>query len=168
VRILDRAAFILVASTAIHSASAQSSTVPMLLEGTPVMLQLDQKVDSANARMGQRVAFEVSSDVTVKDQVLIPTGSLALGTVTQASHHAWGHGRVSVQIDSVRLPGGQAIPLSSTADLEDNGAGTRDDAIASSLDISRRKAQVIPQGAIVRAFIRRDTVVVQQTASVSN
>jgi hypothetical protein len=132
------------------------------------MLQLDQKLDSASARLGQRVAFEVSNDVTVKDQVLIPAGSLALGTVTQASHHGLGHGRVSVEIDSVRLPGGQAVLLSSTPDLEDNGAGTRDDAIATSLHSSRHKFAVIPQGTVVRAFIRRDTVVMQQTASVSN
>ncbi len=165
-RISIPAAFFLLAS--IPPANAQSTANPTLLEGTPVMLQLDQKLDSANARMGQRVAFEVANDVTVKDHVLIPAGSLALGTVTQASHHGLGHGRVSVEIDSVRLPGGQAVLLSSTPDLEDDGAGTHDDAIATSLNTARHKVAVIPQGTIVRAFIRRDTVVMQQTASVSN
>lgn len=164
-----RASFpIALIALAVSSAHAQSDTFPTLLQGTPVLLQLDQRVNSASSRIGQRVAFEVSSDVVVKDRVIIPAGSLALGTVTQSSHHAWGHGRVSVEIDAVRLPGGQAVALSTTPDLEDNGRGTRDDAIAATLNTPPHRPAVIPQGTVVRAFVRTDTVVMQQTASVSN
>jgi hypothetical protein len=161
------------------SVSAQSSDFPKLLQGTPVMLILDQTIDSAHAKMGERVAFEVSSDVNIGDRVVIPTGALALGTVIQASHRGWigRGGRVSVNIDAVRLPGGQVVPLAATPDLEDNGNGTVDDAIATNLVaestpshrlIDHRKDTVIREGSIVRAFVRRDTVIVQQTASMSN
>jgi hypothetical protein len=160
-------------------APAQTNDFPKLLQGTPVMLVLDQTIDSAHSKMGQRVAFEVSGDVKIEDRVAIPAGSLALGTVTQATRRGWTGrgGRVSVNIDAVRLPGGQIVPLAATPDLEDNGNGTVDDAIATNLVaenmpshrlIDHRKDTVIQIGTVVRAFVRRDTVIVQQTASVSN
>lgn len=160
-------------------AKVQTHDYPTLLQGTPVMLLLDQTVDSEHAKMGQRVAFEVARDVQTGNRVMIPAGSLALGTVTQASHQKLlgRAGRVSVNIDAVRLPGGQVVPLSISPDVEDEGRGTRDDAITASL-VARpvtphflavhRREEVIPQGTEVRAFVRRDTVVVEQTASVSN
>jgi hypothetical protein len=160
-------------------ASVQTTEYPTLLQGTPVMLLLDQTIDSGHSKMGQRVAFEVSRDVQLGDHIVIPAGALALGTVTQSSHpRLIGHaGRVSVNIDAVQLPGGQAVPLSISPDVEDEGQGTRDDAITASLVpppvtprllSARRRDAVIPEGTEVRAFVRRDTVVVQQTASVSN
>ncbi len=161
------------------AAWSQTADFPKLLQGTPVMLLLDQTIDSAHSKMGQRVAFEVSGDVKLEDRVVIPAGSLALGTVTQATHRGWigRGGRVSVNIDAVRLPGGQVVPLAATPDIEDNGNGTVDDAIATNLVaestpshrlVDHRKDTVIQQGTVVRAFVRRDTVIVQQTASVSN
>ncbi len=170
---------LLSAQTVHPAAKGQTNKNPVLLQGTPVMLLLDQTVDSEHSKMGQRVAFEVARDVQTGNKVLIPAGSLALGTVTQASHQKLlGHaGRVSVNIDAVRLPGGQVVPLSISPDVEDAGRGTRDDAITASLvpppvtphflPVHRRE-QMIPQGTEVRAFVRRDTVVVEQTASVSN
>jgi hypothetical protein len=170
---------LLIAFSLSVGADAQTPAFPKLLQGTPVMLLLDQTIDSAHARMGQRVEFEVSGDVTIGDRVVIPAGSLALGTVTQATRRGWigRGGRVSVDINAVRLPGGQVVPLCATPDIEDNGSGTADDAIATNLVAQsspsrrlsdHRKDTVIPQGIVVRAFVRRDTVVVQQTASVSN
>ncbi len=160
-------------------AKVQTRDYPMLLQGTPVMLLLDQTVDSEHSRMGQRVAFEVARDVQTGSRVLIPAGSLALGTVTQASRQKLlGHaGRVSVNIDAVRLPGGQVVPLSISPDIQDEGQGTRDDVITASLVpppvtphflAVHRRDEVIPQGTEVRAFVRSDTIVVEQTASVSN
>jgi hypothetical protein len=167
------------AQTSRTVAKVQAREYPTLLQGTPVMLLLDQTVNSEHSRMGQRVAFEVSRDVELGDRVVIPAGALALGTITQASRqHLLGHpGRVSVNIDAVRLPGGQVVPLSISPDVEDEGLGTRDDAITASLLpppvtprllSAHRRDAVIPEGTEVRAFVRRDTVVVEQTASVSN
>jgi hypothetical protein len=166
-------------SLALGTACAQTQSFPTLLRGTPVMLQLDQTIDGSNSRMGQRVSFVVSGDVKIGEHVVIPAGSSALGTVVQASRRGWfeGTGRVSVNIDAVRLPSGQVVPLCTTPDLEDNGGGTVDDAIATSLQpppvgghllLHRAKPAVIPEGTVVVAFIRRDTAIVQQTASVSN
>lgn len=161
------------------AASEPGLSAATLLQGTPVMLLLDQTVESGHSRIGQRVAFEVSKDVELGNRVVIPAGALALGTVTQASRaRLFGRdGRVNVNIDAVELPGGQVVPLSISPDLEDEGRGTRDDAISASLvpppvaphliAVKRRDA-VIPEGTEVRAFVRRNTVVVEQTAYVSN
>jgi len=156
----------------------QSPAFPVLREGTPVMLQLDQTVSSRTARMGQRVAFEVTEDVSVDGRVVVPSGSVALGTVTEASRNLWiAHaGHLSVHIDAVRLPGGQAVPLSTVPDAEENDGGA-DDPIATSLisppvapefPVRHRRETLIPEGTQLRAFVRRDTVVAVQTASVSN
>jgi hypothetical protein len=163
---------------------AQQPGFPTLLRGTPVTLQLDETLNSATARVGQRVAFEVTGDVVMNDRVVIPSGSSALGTVSQVLRHGWvprlgksAGSRLDVNIDTVRLPSGQIVPLSVTPDVEDNGHGTTGDSIATSLVPSpatshllaaHRKDTLIPEGTLLRAFVRRDTVVVQQTASVSN
>ena len=166
------------------SALAQKSPAfPTLAQGTPVILQLDETVNSATARVGQRVAFQVTGDVVLQGRVAIPAGSSALGTVAQVLRRGWagnlGHGnsRLDVNIDAVRLPSGQFVPLATSPDTQDNGRGTAGDSIATSLEPSavaphllsvHRKDVVIPEGTILRAYVRRDTVVVQQTASVSN
>ena len=156
---------------------------PTLQRGTPVILQLDETVNSAKARVGQRVEFEVTSDVLLQDRVAIPAGSSALGTVSQVLHRGWAgklgrsSSRLDVNIDTVRLPSGQLVPLAITPDVEDNGRGTTGDTIATSLEpapasshslTAHRRDVLIPEGTILRAYVRRDTVVVQQTASVSN
>jgi hypothetical protein len=161
----------------------QAAGFPTLTRGTPVNLQLDETINSSTARVGQRVAFEVSSDVILDGRVAIPAGSAALGTVAQVLHRGWrgrlggGNSRLDVNIDTVRLPSGQMIPLSITPDAEDEGRGTTSDSIATSLVpsaatshqlVAHRKDVLIPEGTTLRAFVRRDTVVVQQTASVSN
>jgi hypothetical protein len=180
------APLLLLLSTACVSTSTfaqQLPGFPTLLRGTPVTLQLDETINSANARVGQRVTFEVTSDVMLQDRVIIPAGSAALGTVAQVLHHSrvpkLGHStsRLDVDIDTVRLPSGQIVMLSVTADVEDNGRGTTSDSIATSLVpipatshllSAHRKDIVIPEGTVLQAYVRRDTVIVQQTASVSN
>ncbi len=167
----------------LSSGAQQAAGFPTIQRGTLVTLQLDETINSSTARVGQRVAFEVTSDVLIQDRVAIPAGSAALGTVAQVLHRGWrgkitgGSSRLDVNIDTVRLPSGQIIPLSVTPDAEDNGRGTTADSIATSLEpsnatshllVAHRKDVLIPEGTILRAFVRRDTVVVQQTASVSN
>ena len=154
---------------------------PTLRQGTAVPLQLDETLNSAHARVGQRVAFEVTADVMVEDQVVIPAGSAALGTVGQVSRHGWaghswheGAGRLEVNVDAVRLPGGQIVPLNV---IQDGGAFLNGSGIATSVAppavsvhvvSTRRQDILIPEGSVLRAYVRRDTVIVQQTASASN
>jgi hypothetical protein len=55
-----------------------------LEDATPVRLRIQRTLSSADAQSDERVDFDVLEEVRVGDLVVIPKGSLALGTVTEA------------------------------------------------------------------------------------
>jgi len=84
-----------------------------LEDGTPVKLRTSRTVSSADAHTGDTVDFEVLEDVLVMDVLVVPKGSIAWGTVTDAQpkrRMARG-GKLDVNIDSVRLADGEKVPL---------------------------------------------------------
>jgi len=89
----------------------------MLEDNTPVHLVLSDNLSSASATTGQTISFEVSEDVLVDSLVVIPRGSLAWGTVTdaQAKRRLGRAGHLDVNIDKVRLADGQKVLLSATS-----------------------------------------------------
>src|SRR5579859_4446536 len=56
----------------------------VLEDATPVRLQLKRTVSSADSHAGDTVDFEVLQDVVVNGLVVIPKGTFAFGTVTDA------------------------------------------------------------------------------------
>src|SRR5215470_20295901 len=56
----------------------------ILQDGTPVRLRLSRNVSSADAHVGESVDFEVLEDVAVNAVLVIPKGSIAIGSVTEA------------------------------------------------------------------------------------
>ena len=54
----------------------------VIADGTPVKLRLNQTVSSAHARIGDRLDFLVTTDVTVDGFTVIRAGSIASATVT--------------------------------------------------------------------------------------
>jgi len=94
-----------------------------LEDGTPVKLKLNRTVSSADAHVNDTVDFEVLEQVTVHDEIVIPRGAIALGTVTEAEpkrRMARG-GKLNVNIDSVRLASGEKIPLRAVKDVKGGG-----------------------------------------------
>jgi hypothetical protein len=89
----------------------------MLEDNTPVHLVLSDNLSSASATTGQTISFEVSEDVLVDSLVVIPRGSLAWGTVTdaQAKRRLGRAGHLDVNIDKVRLADGEKVLLSATS-----------------------------------------------------
>lgn len=84
-----------------------------LEDGTPVKLRLQRTISSGDAHVDDRVDFDVIDEIKVKDLVVIPKGSVAWGTVTEAQpkrRMARG-GKLNVNIDSVRLADGEKCPL---------------------------------------------------------
>ena len=64
---------------------ATSSSVSqkfVLDDGTPIESRLNRNLTSADAKTGDNIDFEVLEEVKVGDVVVIPKGSIALGTVT--------------------------------------------------------------------------------------
>ena len=88
-----------------------------LEDNTPVHLVLSDNLSSASATTGQTISFEVSEDVLVDSLVVIPRGSLAWGTVTdaQAKRRLGRAGHLDVNIDKVRLADGEKVLLSATS-----------------------------------------------------
>jgi hypothetical protein len=94
-----------------------------LEDGTPVKLRLNRTISSADAHVNDTVDFDVLEQVTVHDQIVIPRGSMAWGTVTAAEpkrRMARG-GKLDVNIDSVRLASGEKIPLRAVKDVKGGG-----------------------------------------------
>lgn len=76
-----------------------------LLDGTPVRLKLNRTLSSADAHTDDQIDFEVLEEVVVEGVVVVPKGSVAIGTITQAEakkRMARG-GKLDLNIDYVRL-----------------------------------------------------------------
>jgi hypothetical protein len=94
-----------------------------LEDGTPVRMRITRNLSSADATTGDRIDFEVLDDVKMKDVILIPRGSIALGTVTQAQpkrRMARG-GKLDVNIDDVKLSDGERAPLRAVKEMKGGG-----------------------------------------------
>jgi hypothetical protein len=102
---------------------ASESRPFMLEDGTPIKLRLAQTVSSADAHVNDRVEFEVLEDVMVGDVLVIPKGSTALGTVTEAmpKRRMARGGKLEIVMDSVRLVDGQKAALRAVKEAKGGG-----------------------------------------------
>ena len=91
-------------------APPQQSILP---EGTPIRMRINRTVSSADAQVGDNVDFETLDDVNLGDMVVIPKGSMAMATVTDAvpKRRMARGGRLGMNIDYVRLPSGGKLAL---------------------------------------------------------
>jgi hypothetical protein len=94
------------------STPSSSDTAKTLLPGqfilqdaTPVKLRLTRNVSSEDAHEGDSVDFEVLEDVAANGIVVIPKGSVAIGTVTEAQpkRRMGRAGKLEIVLDYVRL-----------------------------------------------------------------
>ena len=101
------------------------SQAQLLPEGTPVRMKINRTVSSSSARQGENVDFQTLDDVKVSDQVLIPKGSTAIATVTEAvpKGHIGKGGKLGMNIDYVRLPNGDKLALRGVQELKGGGHG---------------------------------------------
>jgi hypothetical protein len=74
-------------------------------DGTPIKLRLTRNVSSADAHEGESVDFEVLEDVAATGIVVVPKGSVAIGTVTEAQpkRRMGRAGKLEIVLDYVRL-----------------------------------------------------------------
>jgi hypothetical protein len=77
----------------------------ILQDATPVKLRLNRNMSSADAHEGESVDFEVLEDVAANGIVVIPKGSVAIGTVTEAQpkRRMGRAGKLEIVLDYVRL-----------------------------------------------------------------
>src|SRR5262249_54830818 len=80
----------------------------ILQDATPVRIRLNRNVSSADAHVGDSVDFETLEDVAASELVVIPKGSMAIGTVTEAQpkRRMGRAGKLEIVLDYVRLADG--------------------------------------------------------------
>jgi hypothetical protein len=92
--------------------TAAAETVPA---GTPIVITLNEGVNSKTSRSGQKVSGVVASDVTVNGKVVIPKNSNATLTVANAvsSGRLSTPAALSLRLDSINVRG-QSYTVSSS------------------------------------------------------
>jgi hypothetical protein len=84
-----------------------------LVEDTPIRIKLARTMSSKDARVDDRVDFEVLEDVKVGDTIVIERGAMAIATVTEAhpKRRMGRAGKLHMNVDYVRVASGEKVPL---------------------------------------------------------
>jgi hypothetical protein len=152
-------------------ATAATNQPFALDDGTPIRLRLNRTLSSADAKTGDNIDFEVLEDIKIKDLVVIPKGSIALGTITDAEHKkrmARG-GKLDIEIDYVKLADGEKAALRAVKETKGGGhTGAMTGAIvATSLVVwpaapfflfMHGKDTTIPKGTEITAYVNGSMV----------
>ena len=103
-----------------------------LLEDTPVRIRLTRNVSSKDAKVGDKVDFEVVEDVKVKEVVVIRQGGIAIATVTKAKPKGrlGRSGKLDINIDYVQLVDDEKVSLRA---VKGGSGGTRTTAMTSAM-----------------------------------
>lgn len=139
-------------------------TATVLRTGTPVVLRILETVSTKDkvAKVNDRVRMEVAEAVTMNGTVVIPSGSPAVGELTDVRYKGmWGKsGRLVGRALTVNA-NGRTIRLSGTFDTK-GGSGTGGAVAVSALVFlpagffMTGKSAEFPAGATVRGFIDED------------
>jgi hypothetical protein len=94
-----------------------------LEDGTPIKLRISRNLSSADAQVGETVDFEVLEDIKAGEVVVVPRGSTAWGTVTEAQpkRRMGRAGKLNVNIDTVRLADGEKAALRAVKEVQGGG-----------------------------------------------
>lgn len=153
-------------------AGAQQREEKVLLkEGTLVPLKLRETISSETATEGTIVDFEVTSDVKVRDIVVIKGGALAKGTISRVekAKFAGQEGKVQLSLESVKAVDDSTVPLRAT--VSRGGEERQVLAIGGAilclpLILVRGTEGVIGSGTEFRGYVAgdREIVIVQKTS----
>ena len=140
-----------------------------LLDGTPVKLRLAENLNSATAKSGQQVSFEVIDEVDLEGVPVLLKGAKALATVTDAQpRKSMGRGgKLDVNVDSARLVDGEKVQLRAVRDAKGGGhTGAMTGAMVATAIVFFPAAPLflfvhgkditIPEGTEVTAFVQGD------------
>lgn len=141
-----------------------------LTEDTPVRIRLARTMSSKDARVDERVDFEVLEDVKVGSVVVIQRGALAIATVTEAhpKRRMGRSGKLNMNIDYVQLVSGEKVLLRA---VKGGNGGNHITAMTGAMVattivffpaaplflLMRGKDLTIPKGTEVTAYVAADT-----------
>lgn len=140
-----------------------------LEDGMPVKLRLNRTISSADAHVNDTVDFEVLEEVKVHEVVVVPRGSIAWGTVTEAEpkRRMGRGGKLNVNIDDVKLASGEKVPLRAVKEGKGGGhVGAMTGAMVATAIVffpaaplflfMKGKDITIPKGTEITAYINGD------------
>ena len=140
-----------------------------LEDGTPVKLRTNRTVSSADAHVNDTLDFEVLEEVKVHDDIVIPRGGIAWGTITeaQAKRRMGREGKLNINIDDVKLSSGEKVPLRAVKEAKGGGhQGAMTGAIVATAIVFfpaaplflliKGKDITIPKGTEITAYINGD------------
>lgn len=112
---------VIVLCTVASLCSAQQVQIP---SGTKVSCRLEQTISSATAEPGQQVQLATTEDVKINDVIVIPQGSIVMGTIVtaQEKRNMGRTGKLDFSIDKVRASDGEFIPLRYTLQKKEGGS----------------------------------------------
>lgn len=154
------------------STAASAPQIPQphtLMDGTPIKLRLSETISSANAKVGQEVPFEVVEEVKVDGVVVLPKGSPAIATVTEANaRKSMGRaGKLNISISYARLADQEKLALRAVQENKGGGhVGAMTGAMVATSIVFFPAAPLflfvhgkdisIPQGTEITAFVEGD------------
>lgn len=141
-----------------------------LSEDTPVKLKLTRTMSSKDAKVDEKVDFEVLEDIKVGDVVVVQHGAMAIATVTEAHpKRTMGRaGKLNINIDYVQLVDGEKVPLRA---VKGGSGGTHTGAMTGAIVATsivffpaapfflfmHGKDITIPKGTEITAYVAADT-----------
>ncbi len=141
----------------------------ILQDATPIRLRLNRNVSSADAHVGDSVDFEVLEDVAASGIVVIPKGSVAIGSVTEAQpkRRMGRAGKLEIVLDYVRLADTEKAPVRAVKDAKGGShtAGMTVGIVATGLLFfpaapfflfMHGKDITVPKGAEITAYVNGD------------
>jgi len=140
-----------------HTVTARSvptqSKGPVLLDGTPVRLKFAKTISSAEAHVGDEVAFEVTEEVVAGGLTVISKGAAAIGVVAEAAPKGLlgRDGKLSIGLTYVRLTDNEKAGLRAVAEnkSELHAGGVI-------LPLKHGKDITFAQGTAITAFVNGD------------
>ena len=141
-----------------------------LTEDTPVRLKLSRMMSSKDAKVDEKVDFEVIEDVKIGDTIVIQRGGMAIATVTEARprRRLGRSGKLNMNIDYVQVVTGEKVPLRA---VKGGTGGTRTAAMTGAMVATgivffpaaplflfmKGKNIEIPKGTEITAYVAADT-----------
>jgi len=141
-----------------------------LAEDTPVRLKLSRNMSSKDAKVNDKVDFEVIDDVKLGETIVIQRGALAIATVTEARprRRMGRSGKLNMNIDYVQLVTGDKVSLRA---VKGGTGGTRTAAMTGAMVATgivffpaaplflfmKGKNIEIPKGTEITAYVSADT-----------
>lgn len=147
-------------ASAAYTAIASKVKLP---SGTPVVLRLPVSLNSATAKQGDQVTFEVARPVEVEGKVLIAQSAIATGEVSSVEKRgAIGEAaKIMVNLRSVKAVDGKEVPIRATLSQEGKNKQTTALLVGILLCILglfliKGGEAIVPAGTEVKAYVDID------------